>query len=187
MTSPRPISEHASDWREAVSAMLSAGNIYIYVFPIERSAAECMSRRDAIQSLEMFSFFRKPQDPSPAHDKEADGFVLLGQSPTERRDSAPLYPTSDLPYSLPYQNPPVMPPPSRGDSGTPKLTSQLSEGNPVMADLLNDIPFILAPHVLEVQSICQELPEPVPIYNLEQSFARFHYDFTLENSVLCGI
>ncbi|KAM9308660.1 UBAP1-MVB12-associated (UMA)-domain containing protein 1 [Gastrophryne carolinensis] len=138
----------------------------------------------------MFSFFRKSQEPkkSPVQDKEADGFIFLGQTPAERRDRTPPYPGSDLPYNLPYQMPPAIPPPlQRGDSGTGKATGQLSEGNPAMAELLNDIPFILAPHVLEVQNICQEPPQPLPSFNLEENFARFHYDFTLENSVLCGL
>ncbi|KAM5157374.1 UBAP1-MVB12-associated (UMA)-domain containing protein 1 [Mantella aurantiaca] len=138
----------------------------------------------------MFSFFRKSQDTkkSPAQDKEADGFILLGQTPAERQDGPAPYPASHLPYTLPYQMPPAVPPQlNRSDSTSTKMTNQLTEGNPAMADLLNDIPFILAPHVLEVQNICQGLPEPVPIYNLDESFARFHYDFTLENSVLCGI
>ncbi|XP_077346857.1 UBAP1-MVB12-associated (UMA)-domain containing protein 1 [Lithobates pipiens] len=138
----------------------------------------------------MFNFFRKGQDvkKSPTQDKESDGFVFLGQTPTERQSGLAPYPASDLPYSLPYQMPPATPPQlNRGDPAASKLTNQLSEGNPAMADLLNDIPFILAPHVLEVHNICQELPEPVPIYNLDESFSRFHYDFTLENSVLCGL
>ncbi|XP_056374905.1 UBAP1-MVB12-associated (UMA)-domain containing protein 1 [Hyla sarda] len=139
----------------------------------------------------MFNFLRKSQDTkkNPAADKENDGFVFLGQTPAERRDSTPPFPGSDFSYNLPYQ----MPPPgsfSQGNSnvsGAAKLTSQVSEGNSVMTDLLNDIPFILAPHVQEVQNICQELPEPVPVYSLDETFARFHYDFTLENSVLCGL
>ncbi|XP_069816718.1 UBAP1-MVB12-associated (UMA)-domain containing protein 1 isoform X2 [Dendropsophus ebraccatus] len=141
-------------------------------------------------SSTMFSFFRKNQDTkkSQSADKDADAFVFLGQTPAERRDSAPPFPGSDLSYNLPYQLPPGNF--TQGNttfSGAAKLTSQASEGNPAMADLLNDIPFILAPHVLEVQNICQELPEPVPVYSLDETFARFHYDFTLENSVLCGL
>ncbi|KAG8548162.1 hypothetical protein GDO81_026392 [Engystomops pustulosus] len=73
------------------------------------------------------------------------------------------------------------------DPGSPRTSSQVSEGGPAMADLLNDIPFILAPHVQVVQNICQELPEPLHVYSPDETFARFHYDFTLENSVLCGL
>ncbi|XP_073533407.1 UBAP1-MVB12-associated (UMA)-domain containing protein 1 isoform X2 [Phyllobates terribilis] len=113
---------------------------------------------------------------------------MTGQTPAEQRDSAPPFPGSDLSYNLPYQLPPGnFSQVNSGDSGSAKMTSQVSEGNPTMADLLNDIPFILAPHVQEVQNICQELPEPVPVYSLDETFARFHYDFTLENSVLCGL
>ncbi|KAM3928294.1 UBAP1-MVB12-associated (UMA)-domain containing protein 1 [Leptodactylus fuscus] len=138
----------------------------------------------------MFSFFRKSQDTkkSVTTDKETDGFVFLGQTPAERRDSAPPFPGSDLSYNLPYQLPPGnFSQVNSNNSGAPKLTSQVSDGSSAMADLLNDIPFILAPHVQEVQNICQELPEPVPVYSPDETFARFHYDFTLENSVLCGL
>ncbi|XP_073438217.1 UBAP1-MVB12-associated (UMA)-domain containing protein 1 isoform X2 [Dendrobates tinctorius] len=138
----------------------------------------------------MFSFFRKSQETkkNPVSDKDPDDFVFLGQTPAEQRDSTPPFPGSDLSYNLPYQLPPGnFSQVNSGDPGASKMTSQVSEGNPTMADLLNDIPFILAPHVQEVQNICQELPEPVPVYSSDETFARFHYDFTLENSVLCGL
>ncbi|XP_044150292.1 LOW QUALITY PROTEIN: UBAP1-MVB12-associated (UMA)-domain containing protein 1 [Bufo gargarizans] len=138
----------------------------------------------------MFSFFRKSQDTKkhPVSDKETDGFVFLGQTPAERRDSTPPFPSSDLPYNLPYQMPPGnFSQVNSNDSASAKVASQISEGNSTMSDLLNDIPFILAPQVQEVQNICHELPEPVTVYSLDETFARFHYDFTLENSVLCGL
>ncbi|KAM4688405.1 UBAP1-MVB12-associated (UMA)-domain containing protein 1 [Discoglossus pictus] len=138
----------------------------------------------------MFSFFRKSQDTkkSMVPEKEADGFVLLGQTSNEQQPDRPLYPGTGFPYNPPFQTPQENPQQfSRQEPEAPKLTSQTSEGNTVMAELLNDIPFSLAPHVQEVQNICRELPERVPLYNLEENFARFHYDFTLENSVLCGI
>ncbi|KAG8443088.1 hypothetical protein GDO86_011780 [Hymenochirus boettgeri] len=144
----------------------------------------------------MFSFFRKYQDSkkSTVQDKEADGFVLLGEClkiqssltnllkgmSTPKNDNTPpllahhIYP--EVPEHLNQAEPRVS-----------KINSQTSEGNSVMAEILNDIPFILAPHVQELQNICQEPADRVPLYNLEEKFARFHYDFTLENSVLCGI
>uniref|UniRef100_A0A8C5MV94 UBAP1-MVB12-associated (UMA) domain containing 1 n=1 Tax=Leptobrachium leishanense TaxID=445787 RepID=A0A8C5MV94_9ANUR len=138
----------------------------------------------------MFSFFRKSQDTKkPAvQEKEADGFVLLGPTSTEQRTDRPAFPGTESNYSQPFQKPPENLPNLNGDTMAPlKLTNQTSEGSTLMAELLNDIPFILAPHIQEVQNICNELPERVPLYNLEEHVARFHYDFTLENSVLCGI
>ncbi|XP_075067856.1 UBAP1-MVB12-associated (UMA)-domain containing protein 1 [Mixophyes fleayi] len=138
----------------------------------------------------MFSFLFKNQNAkkTPVPDKEADGFVFLEQASAEQRDSTPPYPGTDLPYNLPYQMPQGnVPQLNRNDSEAAKMSSQVSEGNPAKAEVLSDIPFILAPHVLQVQSICQELPEPGPAYNVDENFARFHYDFTLENSVLCGL
>ncbi|OCT75712.1 UBAP1-MVB12-associated (UMA)-domain containing protein 1 [Xenopus laevis] len=138
----------------------------------------------------MLSFFRKSQDPkkSTAQDKESDGFVFLGHPANEQRNDTPAYPVPQLPYSQPFQVCPEVPQQfNREDPGANKVTLQTSEGNVVMAELLSDIPFILAPHVQEVQNMCSELPERVPLYNLEENFARFHYDFSLENSVLCGL
>ncbi|CAH2282477.1 UBAP1-MVB12-associated (UMA)-domain containing 1 [Pelobates cultripes] len=139
----------------------------------------------------MFSFFRKSQDAtkkSTIQEKEVDDFVLLGQTSTEQRTDRPAFPGTEFTYNQPFQKPAESTPNINGDgTGAPKLTSEMSEGSNLMTELLNDIPFILAPHVQEVQNICSELPERVPVYNLEENFARFHYDFTLENSVLCGI
>ncbi|KAM8967271.1 UBAP1-MVB12-associated (UMA)-domain containing protein 1 [Pelodytes ibericus] len=136
----------------------------------------------------MFGFFRKSQEPkkSPAQEKEADGFVLLGQTATEQKPERPVFPGTELPYNQPFQVPQERT--LHGNEAVTeesKITSQ--EGSTLMSELLNDIPFILAPHIQEVQNICGELPERVPIYSMEENFARFHYDFTLENSVLCGI
>ncbi|KAM4704878.1 UBAP1-MVB12-associated (UMA)-domain containing protein 1 isoform 1-T2 [Rhinophrynus dorsalis] len=138
----------------------------------------------------MFSFFRKSQDAkkSTTQEKETDGFVFLGQTPSEQRTDRPAYPGSAFPSNPPFQIPQDVPQNfTREDPEVRKLTSQNSEGNSAMAELLNDIPFILAPHVQEVQNICREHPQRVPIYNLEENFAQFHYDFSLENSVLCGL
>ncbi|CAH2330140.1 Hypothetical predicted protein, partial [Pelobates cultripes] len=108
------------------------------------------------------------------------------QTSTEQRTDRPAFPGTEFTYNQPFQKPAESTPNINGDgTGAPKLTSEMSEGSNLMTELLNDIPFILAPHVQEVQNICSELPERVPVYNLEENFARFHYDFTLENSVLC--
>ncbi|XP_025068702.1 UBAP1-MVB12-associated (UMA)-domain containing protein 1 [Alligator sinensis] len=64
-------------------------------------------------------------------------------------------------------------------------TSQNLESSPFMSELLSDIPFTLAPHVLAVQNTCNELPDQLAACNINDSLARFWYDFTLENSVLC--
>ncbi|XP_053323679.1 UBAP1-MVB12-associated (UMA)-domain containing protein 1 [Spea bombifrons] len=138
----------------------------------------------------MFSFFRKSQDTkkTTSQDKETDDFVLLGQTAAEQRPDRPALPGTEFTYNEPFQVPQERIPNINGnDTGAGKMTTQASEGNAAMLELLSDIPFALAPHVQEMQNICSELPERVPMYNLEENFARYHYDFTLENSVLCGI
>ncbi|MEE6509606.1 hypothetical protein FKM82_026974 [Ascaphus truei] len=138
----------------------------------------------------MFSFFRKSQDAkkNAIQERETDGFVVLGQTTNEQRNNILELPGTTFTYNQPFQTPQQEALHfNRDGSGATKVTSPASEGNLVMAELLNDIPFILAPHVLEVQNICRELPERVQLYNLDENFARFHYDFTLENSVLCGL
>lgn len=60
-----------------------------------------------------------------------------------------------------------------------------AESNPFMSELLSDVPFTLAPHVLAAQDACSDLPQQLLSYDVNDSLTRFWYDFTLENSVLC--
>ncbi|KAH0514511.1 UBAP1-MVB12-associated (UMA)-domain containing protein 1 [Microtus ochrogaster] len=53
------------------------------------------------------------------------------------------------------------------------------------AELLSDVPFTLAPHVLAVQGTIGDLPDHLLSYDVGDNLSRFWYDFTLENSVLC--
>lgn len=52
----------------------------------------------------------------------------------------------------------------------------------VLPDLLGDVPFTLAPHVLAMQASFPLMPDV--LVSQDFSLASFHYDFTLENSVL---
>uniref|UniRef100_A0A9L0SIW1 UBAP1-MVB12-associated (UMA) domain containing 1 n=1 Tax=Equus caballus TaxID=9796 RepID=A0A9L0SIW1_HORSE len=62
---------------------------------------------------------------------------------------------------------------------------QTLENNSLMAELLSDVPFTLAPHVLAVQGTISDLPDHLLSYDVSENLSRFWYDFTLENSVLC--
>ncbi|XP_074842310.1 UBAP1-MVB12-associated (UMA)-domain containing protein 1 isoform X2 [Carettochelys insculpta] len=66
-------------------------------------------------------------------------------------------------------------------------TNQHLESNNLMSEFLNDVPFTLAPHVLAVQDNSNGLPDQLLSYNINDNLARFWYDFTLENSVLCDL
>ncbi|KAK2531369.1 Umad1 [Columba livia] len=63
--------------------------------------------------------------------------------------------------------------------------SQNLESSPFMSDLLSDVPFALAPHVLAVQGTRNDVPDRLLTYDINDNLSRFWYDFTLENSVLC--
>nr|XP_054543015.1 UBAP1-MVB12-associated (UMA)-domain containing protein 1 isoform X3 [Pan troglodytes] len=62
---------------------------------------------------------------------------------------------------------------------------QTLENSSLMAELLSDVPFTLAPHVLAVQGTITDLPDHLLSYDGSENLSRFWYDFTLENSVLC--
>ncbi|NXY81835.1 UMAD1 protein, partial [Alcedo cyanopectus] len=65
--------------------------------------------------------------------------------------------------------------------------NQNLESSPLMSDLLSDVPFALAPHVLAVQGTHSDIPDQLLTYNINDNLSRFWYDFTLENSVLCDL
>ncbi|XP_062979416.1 UBAP1-MVB12-associated (UMA)-domain containing protein 1 isoform X5 [Elgaria multicarinata webbii] len=66
-----------------------------------------------------------------------------------------------------------------------KEKNQNVESNSSMLELLSDVPFTLAPHVLAVQDTWNDLPRQLLSCDVNDNLTRFWYDFTLENSVLC--
>ncbi|KAF6087107.1 UBAP1-MVB12-associated (UMA) domain containing 1 [Phyllostomus discolor] len=133
----------------------------------------------------MFHFFRKPPEakaPS-APEKEADGFVLLGDTANEQRAAA-RGETSEVEGNQPTgkensSSVTVAGPEAENKAG------QTLENSSLMAELLSDVPFTLAPHVLAVQGTISDLPDHLLTYDVSENLSRFWYDFTLENSVLC--
>ncbi|XP_012368037.1 UBAP1-MVB12-associated (UMA)-domain containing protein 1 [Octodon degus] len=132
----------------------------------------------------MFHFFRKPPEPKQpsVSEVEADGFVLLGDKANESEDK-----TSEVDSSQPSET-------SRESSarvtaaGGPEAdrgAGQPPESRTQPAELLSDVPFTLAPHVLAVQVPVGDLPDHLLSYDVSENLSRFWYDFTLENSVLC--
>ncbi|KAM8981480.1 UBAP1-MVB12-associated (UMA)-domain containing protein 1 [Sarcophilus harrisii] len=127
----------------------------------------------------MFHFFRKSPEPkkAPAPEREADGFVLLGDTAGEHRG----------PSEAAKQ-------PAEADEGGLHLGSgpgpakegegQAVESSALASELLRDVPFTLAPHVLAVQGAVSDLPSHLTS-EVHDDLSRFLYDFTLENSVLC--
>ncbi|XP_028317347.1 UBAP1-MVB12-associated (UMA)-domain containing protein 1 isoform X2 [Gouania willdenowi] len=140
----------------------------------------------------MFNFlgFRKDSKKSSA-DKEVDGgFVIIGETVDEQRRKMQTItiakpstnsscPSPALPFdtrhssALPHPGPVVGPPAADMVSAIP--------------DLLGDIPFTLAPHVLAMQAGFPLIPDVLLSQDINYNLANFQYDFTLENSVLHNI
>ncbi|XP_069852661.1 UBAP1-MVB12-associated (UMA)-domain containing protein 1 isoform X4 [Dipodomys merriami] len=131
----------------------------------------------------MFNFFRKrpePKKPSVA-ETEADGFIFLGDTTNELQSK-----TSEVEGNQPSET-------SKENSSSMTVASpemenkagQMLENSSLMAELLSDVPFTLAPHVLAVQGTISDLPDHLLSYDVSENLSRFWYDFTLENSVLC--
>ncbi|XP_050638956.1 UBAP1-MVB12-associated (UMA)-domain containing protein 1 [Macaca thibetana thibetana] len=135
----------------------------------------------------MFHFFRKPPESKKPSvpETEADGFVLLGDTTNEQRMEA-RGKTSDVEASQPSEtNKENSSSVTVSDPETENKAGQTLENSSLMAELLSDVPFTLAPHVLAVQGTITDLPDHLLSYDVSENLSRFWYDFTLENSVLC--
>ncbi|XP_051007896.1 UBAP1-MVB12-associated (UMA)-domain containing protein 1 isoform X2 [Acomys russatus] len=157
----------------------------------------------------MFHFFRKPAESKKPSvpETEADGFVLLGDTTNETRCK-----TSEAEGSQSLEITALSSHHQRGflqqqmatdtephiqtgkedtsnvtvsDPEAGNQTGQTLESNSLTAELLSDVPFTLAPHVLAVQGTISDLPDYLLSYDVGDNLSRFWYDFTLENSVLC--
>ncbi|XP_072365182.1 UBAP1-MVB12-associated (UMA)-domain containing protein 1 isoform X2 [Scyliorhinus torazame] len=70
---------------------------------------------------------------------------------------------------------------------TAQQMKQTKESFPVTTELLSDVPFTLAPHILALQANFLDLPATLHLpKNMNENVANVWYDFTLENSVLSG-
>lgn len=131
----------------------------------------------------MFHFFRKSPESkkSSVPEAEADGFVLLGDTANETRSK-----TSEAEGNQSLET---------GKENLPSVTvarpetenqaGKALENSSLTAELLSDVPFTLAPHVLAVQGTISDLPDHLLSCDVSDNLSRFWYDFTLENSVLC--
>ncbi|NXK87334.1 UMAD1 protein, partial [Formicarius rufipectus] len=134
----------------------------------------------------MFSFFRKSQDSKKvaAPEREADGFVIVGDT-VDDQSREPKDKTS-FPETRPmYNQHPQRSQLAVSSAEVGNQRSQNLESSPFMSDLLSDVPFALAPHVLAGQGTHSDIPDRLLAYDIDDNLSRFWYDFTLENSVLC--
>ncbi|KAG9333525.1 hypothetical protein JZ751_011453 [Albula glossodonta] len=145
----------------------------------------------------MFGFLGLRRDSSkkstPEKEKETDGFVILGETSEERKQKAQnnnvFYPATNVivqPSKSSTTNPapPVFPVPVPVQA-SPAPPVAAEDVAPSLPELLGDVPFTLAPHILAMQVGVPQLPEVLLTRDINDNLASFRYDFTLENSVLC--
>ncbi|NXQ31060.1 UMAD1 protein, partial [Alaudala cheleensis] len=139
----------------------------------------------------MFSFFRKSQDSKKvtAPEREADGFVIVGDTADDQsrnsKDKTSFPETRPMYSQSPQINTGHRSQLAVSSSEMGNQRSQALESSPFMSDLLSDVPFALAPHVLAVQGTHGDVPDRLLTHDINENLSRFWYDFTLENSVLC--
>ncbi|XP_020855719.1 UBAP1-MVB12-associated (UMA)-domain containing protein 1 [Phascolarctos cinereus] len=134
----------------------------------------------------MFHFFRKPSEPKkvPVPEREADGFVLLGDTENEQKASPGGSPSEGA--KQPSQADVGEQPHGSASGPLKDSEGQMMENSALASELLRDVPFTLAPHVLAVQGAASDLPSHLLTPEFTDNLSRFLYDFTLENSVLCN-
>ncbi|XP_041759290.1 UBAP1-MVB12-associated (UMA)-domain containing protein 1 isoform X2 [Coregonus clupeaformis] len=156
----------------------------------------------------MFSFFgnrNKDSNKKSSSEGGTDGFVIIGETVEEQRQKIqnvniskpscnvivqPSKSSSATPTQAHHSPAPAPPPviaPSPGHMWKPP--APIVEAPPSLPELLGDVPFTLAPHVLAKQTggpgfplFSEMLMSP---QDINHNLASFSYDFTLENSVLC--
>ncbi|KAG2464839.1 UBAP1-MVB12-associated (UMA)-domain containing protein 1 [Polypterus senegalus] len=124
----------------------------------------------------MFNFFglRKETTKRLTPEKETDGFVLIGETAEEQHGK--LTNTNIVQQET---NTSSWPGAVNNDQH-----KQTTEGAPLSSDVLADIPFTLAPHVLVLQTSFPDLPHALLLQDMNENLAKYEYDFSLENTVL---
>lgn len=147
--------------------------------------------------------FRKDSKKSTTEKEVDGGFVIVGETVEEQRQKMqtmnitqpstyvivqpaktsrplPLHPVDPkFPVAFSNAGPPPGPSPSTAGVVGPDHAA------PALPDLLGDIPFTLAPHVLAMQAgLPLIIPDVLLSRDINYNLTSFQYDFTLENSVL---
>ncbi|XP_042362848.1 UBAP1-MVB12-associated (UMA)-domain containing protein 1 [Plectropomus leopardus] len=144
----------------------------------------------------MFSFLGLRKDSKKsAPEKEADGgFVIIGETLEEQRrkmQTMNLTQPSTNVIVLPSRSScpaPAQPADSKHPAALPTTAptagTSSAETASTLPDLLGDVPFTLAPHILAMQTGLPLIPDVLLSRDINYNLANFQYDFTLENSVL---
>ncbi|XP_030645263.1 UBAP1-MVB12-associated (UMA)-domain containing protein 1 [Chanos chanos] len=145
----------------------------------------------------MFNFLglRKDSSKKSQSEKEADGFVIIGETAEERKHKVNSASTVQPATNVIVQ-------PAKSSSARQSLAVEAAQSAPVtpaampppgapsadvslaLPELLGDVPFTLAPHILAMQAGLPFIPDLVLPRDINDNLANFRYDFTLENSVL---
>uniref|UniRef100_A0A8C6V127 UBAP1-MVB12-associated (UMA) domain containing 1 n=1 Tax=Neogobius melanostomus TaxID=47308 RepID=A0A8C6V127_9GOBI len=149
--------------------------------------------------------FRKDSKKSTSEKEVEGGFVIIGETVEDQRQKMQTMnitqPSTNVivqasKTSRPLPPHPVDPkfPVAFSNAGLPTAPGPSSPGvetgsyataaAPALPDLLGDIPFTLAPHVLAMQAGLPLIPDMLLSRDINYNLASFQYDFTLENSVL---
>lgn len=145
----------------------------------------------------MLSFLglgRKDSKKSPTEKEVDGGFVIVGETVEEQRQKMQsmniaqpstnvIVQPSKSSYRAPAPPTPFRPPTAPSTIG-PTVGPPAADGAPALPDLLGDVPFTLAPHVLAMQAGFPMIPDVLLSRDINYNLANFQYDFTLENSVL---
>lgn len=144
----------------------------------------------------MFSFLGLRKDSKKStSDKEADGgFVIIGETVEEQRrkmqtmnltqpSTNVIVQPSRAPCTVPAQPTDTKHPVALLTTAPVAGTSSVETAS-ALPDLLGDVPFTLAPHILAMQAGLPLIPDVLLSRDINYNLANFQYDFTLENSVL---
>ncbi|XP_028452400.1 UBAP1-MVB12-associated (UMA)-domain containing protein 1 isoform X1 [Perca flavescens] len=144
-----------------------------------------------MERIIMFSFLGlRNNSKKSTPEKEVDGgFVVIGETVEEQRrkmqsmniaqpSTNVIVQPSRSSCTGPAQHPAACP------AGAPIAGPSAVEAASTLPDLLGDVPFTLAPHVLAMQAGLPLIPDVLLSRDINYNLTSFHYDFTLENSVL---
>ncbi|XP_051872736.1 UBAP1-MVB12-associated (UMA)-domain containing protein 1 isoform X2 [Pristis pectinata] len=132
---------------------------------------------------------RKNTEPSKKiiiPEKEVDGFIMLGETANERQVLQAREPgnqATNICSQTTQGQTANLYPVCTDEPSTAEQMNQTLKGFGISAELLSDVPFTLAPHILAIHGGFQDLPASL-LKNMNENLASFGYDFTLENSVL---
>ncbi|KAM3595937.1 uncharacterized protein V6R79_005620 [Siganus canaliculatus] len=147
----------------------------------------------------MFSFLGLRKDSrKTSSEKEVDGgFVIVGETVEEQRrkmQTMNITPLSTNVIVHPSKSScpvPAQPTdakrPTASTAPVPMVGPSAVEATSTLPDLLGDVPFTLAPHVLAMQTGFPLIPDMLLSRDINYNLASFQYDFSLENSVLQNV